>query len=78
MKVPFKSMIIHHNLAKNKDASNGYFIEKNEALYFVSRKNIIRIKEHFAKTDKTALELFENTIRYEGKNSNCKNNAAQD
>ena len=70
MKMTIKSILIHRALAKNKNAANGYFIEDEESLYFVSGKNRIRISEHFSKTNTTALELVETTIRFEGKDYN--------
>ena len=44
----------------------GRFIEKDGRHYFINGKNKIIFKEYFAKS-KTAVELLENAIRFEGK-----------
>jgi len=45
---------------------SGHFTEKDGLQYFVNGKNKIIFKEYFSK-NRTAVELLENAIRFEGK-----------
>lgn len=65
---PFKEIYVHHALAKNKESANGYFVvQNNNEIHFISGRCRVHIREHFADTIETATQLFENTIRFEGK-----------
>lgn len=46
-------------------SGEGEFTVVFDALYYVIGKTKIKISEHFTKTDKTALDLLENTIKFE-------------
>ena len=53
---------------KGKVWDNNNFIEKDGRQYFINGKNKIIFKEYFSK-NRTAIELLENAIRFEGKQS---------
>ena len=70
MKIFFKSCLLFfsrraeakiENLAPVKD---GFSVIDN-VLYYISGKTKIMIKEHFAETKVTALDLVESAIKYE-------------
>lgn len=67
MKKLFDQMIISKVKPKNKGIATGYLTERDGEMLFVSGKDIIHLTEHFPNTKATAMELVENTIRYEGK-----------
>lgn len=70
MKLFFKSCLLFFSrqaeakLDKNPLAKDGFSVIDN-VLYYVSGKTKIKIKEHFAETKVTALDLVESAIRYE-------------
>lgn len=70
MKLFFKSCLLffsrraEEKLDKNLPVKDGFSVIDN-VLYYVSGKTRIKIKEHFAETKVTALDLVENAIRYE-------------
>lgn len=41
--------------------------EENNAEYYTDGKTVIRIKEYFPESGKTAAELIEQTVRYESR-----------
>ena len=70
MKLFFKSCLLffsrraEEKLDKNLSVKDGFSVIDN-VLYYVSGKTKIKIKEHFAETKVTALDLVESAIRYE-------------
>ena len=70
MKIFFKSCLLFFSrraeakLDKNLPAKDGFFVIDN-VLYYISGKTKIMIKEHFAETKVTALDLVESAIKYE-------------
>ena len=51
-------------LDKNLPVKDGFSVIDN-VLYYISGKTRIKIKEHFAETKVTALDLVESAIKYE-------------
>lgn len=49
---------------ENLPVKDGFSVIDN-VLYYISGKTRIKIKEHFAETKVTALDLVESAIRYE-------------
>ncbi len=70
MKIFFKSCLLffsrraEENLDKKLPLKNGFSVIDN-VLYYISGKTKIKIKEHFAETKVTALDIVESAIRYE-------------
>lgn len=70
MKLFFKSCLLFFSrraeakLDKNLPTKDGFSVIDN-VLYYVSGKTRIKIKEHFAETKVTALDLVESAIKYE-------------
>ncbi len=70
MKIFFKSCLLFFSrraeakLEKNTPVKDGFSVIDN-VLYYISGKTKIKIKEHFAETKVTALDLVESAIRYE-------------
>ncbi len=70
MKLFFKSCLLFFSrraeakLDKNTPVKDGFSVIDN-VLYYISGKTKIKIKEHFAETKVTALDLVESAIRYE-------------
>ena len=70
MKIFFKSCLLFFNkcaeakLDGNLSVKDGFSVIDN-VLYYISGKTKIKIKEHFAETKVTALDLVESAIRYE-------------
>ena len=70
MKLFFKSCLLFFSrqaeakLDKNLLTKDGFSVIDN-VLYYVSGKTRIKIKEHFAETKVTALDLVESAIRYD-------------
>ena len=52
------------NLDRSLSIKDGFSVIDN-VLYYISGKTKIKIKEHFAETKVTALDLVESAIRYE-------------
>lgn len=65
----FDQMIITNIKPKNEVVATGYLIQRDGEMFFVSGKDTICLTEHFPDTKTTAMELVENTIRYEHKKS---------
>ena len=70
MKIFFKFCLLFFSrrgeakIDKNLLAKDGFSVIDN-VLYYISGKTKIKIKEHFAATKVTALDLVESAIRYE-------------
>lgn len=70
MKIFFKSCLLFFSrraeakLDKSLPAKDGFSVIDN-VLYYISGKTKIKIKEHFAETKVTALDLVESAIKYE-------------
>ena len=70
MKLFFKSCLLFFsrraeaNLDRGLSIKDGFSVIDN-VLYYISGKTKIKIKEHFAETKVTALDLVESAIRYE-------------
>ena len=70
MKVFFKSCLLFFSrraeaiIEKPTLTKDGFSVIDN-VLYYISGKTKIKIKEHFAETKVTALDLVESAIRYE-------------
>ena len=70
MKIFFKSCLLFFSrraeakLEKNTPVKDGFSVIDN-VLYYISGKTKIKIKEHFAETKVTAIDLVESAIRYE-------------
>ena len=70
MKLFFKSCLLFFSrraeakIGETTPAKDGFSVIDN-VLYYVSGKTRIKIKEHFAETKVTALDLVESAIRYE-------------
>lgn len=70
MKIFFKSCLLFFSgkgevkIEQAAPAKDGFFLIGN-VLYYVSGKTKIKIKEHFAETKVTALDLVESAIKYE-------------
>ena len=70
MKIFFKSCLLFFSrqaeakLDKNLPTKDGFSVIDN-VLYYISGKTRIKIKEHFAETKVTALDLVESAIKYE-------------
>lgn len=70
MKLFFKSCLLFFSrqaeakLDKNLLTKDGFSVIDN-VLYYISGKTKIKIKEHFAETKVTALDLVESAIKYE-------------
>ncbi len=70
MKIFFKSCMLFFSkraeakLDKNLSVKDGFSVIDN-VLYYISGKTKIKIKEHFAETKVTALDLVESAIRHE-------------
>ena len=70
MKIFFKSCLLFFSrraeakLDKNLTVKDEFSVIDN-VLYYVSGKTRIKIKEHFAETKVTALDLVESAIKYE-------------
>ena len=70
MKLFFKSCLLFFSkraetkLDKNLPTKDGFSVIDN-VLYYISGKTRIKIKEHFAETRVTALDLVESAIKYE-------------
>jgi hypothetical protein len=66
--------VIYTRKPKNKDVARGrYVIDDNGKMYFRSGKDIVYIREHFPDTGATPETLLENTVRYDGENTQSKN-----
>ena len=70
MKIFFKSCLLF--FSRRGEVENGTsnvvkdgFSVINNVLYYISGKTKIKIKEHFAETKVTALDLVESAIKYE-------------
>ena len=70
MKLFFKSCLLFFsrraeaNLDRSLSIKDGFSVIDN-VLYYISGKTKIKIKEHFAETKVTALDLVESAIKYE-------------
>ena len=70
MRIFFKSCLLFFSrraeakLEKNTPVKDGFSVIDN-VLYYISGKTKIKIKEHFAETKVTALDLVESVIKYE-------------
>ena len=70
MKLFFKSCLLFFSrraeakLDKNLPVKDGFSVIDN-VLYYISGNTKIMIKEHFAETKVTALDLVESAIKYE-------------
>ena len=70
MKIFFKSCLLFFSkraeakLDKSLPAKDGFSVIDN-VLHYISGKTKIKIKEHFAETKVTALDLVESAIKYE-------------
>ena len=70
MKIFFKSCLLFFSrraeakLDKSLPAKDGVSVIEN-VLYYISGKTKVKIKEHFAETTVTALDLVESAIKYE-------------
>ena len=70
MKIFFKSCMLFFSkraeakLDKNLSVKDGFSVIDN-VLYYISGKTKIKIKEHFAESTVTALDLVESAIRHE-------------
>lgn len=70
MKIFFKSCLLFFSkraeakLDKNLPTKDGFSVIDN-VLYYISGKTRLKIKEHFAETRVTALDLVESAIKYE-------------
>lgn len=70
MKLFFKSFLLFFSrqaevkIDENLPVKDGFSVIDN-VLYYISGKTRIKIKEHFAETKVTALDLVESAIRYE-------------
>ena len=70
MKIFFKSCLLFFSrraeakICETMPAKDGFSVIDN-VLYYISGKTKIKIKEHFAETKVTALDLVESAIRYE-------------
>ncbi len=70
MRIFFKSCLLFFSrraeakLEKNTPVKDGFSVIDN-VLYYISGKTKIKIKEHFAETKVTAIDLVESAIRYE-------------
>ena len=70
MKVFFNSCLLFLSrkgevkIEQTAPTKDGFFLIDN-VLYYVSGKTKIKIKEHFAETKATALDLVESAIKYE-------------
>ena len=72
MKIFFKSCLLF--FSKRGEVENGNsnavkdgFSVIDNVLYYISGKTKIKIKEHFAETKVTALDLVESAIKYENR-----------
>ncbi len=72
LKVFFKSCMLFFStrgeakIEKPVPVKDGFSVIDN-VLYYVSGKTKIKIKEHFAETKLTALDLVESAIKYESR-----------
>ncbi len=70
MKLFFKSCLLFFSrraeakIGETMPAKDGFSVIDN-VLYYISGKTKIKIKEHFAETKVTALDLVESAIKYE-------------
>lgn len=64
----FDTLMVPTCQPKDSNIPMGHSFEKDGKLYYVDGKNRVCLGEHFAKTDKSVVDLVENTIRYEAKN----------
>ena len=70
MKIFFKSCLLFFSrraeaiIENSSPVKDGFSVIDN-VLYYINGKTKIRIKEHFAETKVTALDLVESAIRYE-------------
>ncbi|MCM1299664.1 MAG: hypothetical protein NC228_08895 [[Eubacterium] siraeum] len=70
MKIFFKSCLLFFSrraeqiIEKSTPVTDGFSVIDN-VLYYISGKTKIKIKEHFAETKVTALDLVESAIKYE-------------
>ena len=70
MKIFFKSCLLFFSRRgevenRNSNAVKDGFSVIDNVLYYISGKTKIKIKEHFAETKVTALDLVESSIKYE-------------
>ena len=70
MKIFFKSCLLFFSRRgeiqnENPTVVKDGFSVINNVLYYISGKTKIKIKEHFAETKVTALDLVESAIKYE-------------
>ena len=70
MKIFFKSCLLFFSrhaeaIVENSPPVIDGFSVIDNVLYYISGKTKIKIKEHFAETKVTALDLVESAIRYE-------------
>ena len=72
MKIFFKSCLLFFSrraeakIGETIPTKDGFFLIDN-ALYYISGKTKIKIKEYFAETKVTALDLVESAIRYDNR-----------
>ena len=72
MKIFFKSCLLffsrqaEEKIEKTLSVKDGFCVIDN-VLYYISGKTKIKIKEHFAETKVTALDLVESAIKYENR-----------
>ena len=70
MKIFFKSCLLFFSrrgevkIEKSTAVKDGFSVIDN-VLYYINGKTKIKIKEHFAETKVTALDLIESAIKYE-------------
>ncbi|MCM1062386.1 MAG: hypothetical protein NC452_19190 [Eubacterium sp.] len=70
MKIFFKSCLLFFSrraeaIIKKPSLDKDGFSVIDNVLYYISGKTKIKIKEHFAETKVTALDLVESAIKYE-------------
>ena len=72
MKLFFKSCLLFFSrraeaiIGNSSPVKDGFSVIDN-VLYYISGKTKIKIKEHFAETKVTALDLVESAIRYDNR-----------
>lgn len=72
MKIFFKSCLLFFSrraeagIENSTPVKDGFSVIDN-VLYYISGKTKIKIKEHFAETKVTALDLVESAIRYDNR-----------
>lgn len=72
MKIFFKSCLLFLNRQGEAKIENPAPVKDgltviDNVLYYISGKTKIKIKEHFAETNVTALDLVESAIKYENR-----------